>query len=106
MRDQNSPQEVRGDVCSILGESNVNMWHRRLNHKNIKALIAAYRLRKLNIPVERSVLNKVFKGHSCSACGRGRPRRRVDLRHRDLDEDYPGIPKPFERGHMIVSDSH
>ena len=82
------------------------VWHRRLNHKDIKALVAAYRLRKLNINVERSMLNKVFKRHRCSACGRGRPRRRVYQRHRDLDDDYPGLPKPSERGHMIVSDSH
>jgi hypothetical protein len=95
-------------VLSVLDNLKLDTIHRRLNHKPIKALLEARRLRKLNFPADRSVFAKSWdaRKHVCDGCARGRPRRRIYHRRRDLDDEDPRMPKPFERGHMVVSDSH
>ncbi len=95
-------------MFSVLDDLKLDTIHRRLNHKPIKALLEARRLRKLIFPADRSVFAKSWdaRKHVCDGCARGRPRRRTYHRRRDLDDEDPQMPKPFERGHMVVSDSH
>jgi hypothetical protein len=94
-------------VASVLGEQKMELYHRRFNHISEKAIIEAYRLRKLDIPIERAMLSRRdFKGRRCTECGLGKPNRHHYSRHRDPDDDDQHMPRPYERGHCIVMDSH
>ena len=91
----------------MLGEQKLELYHRRFNHVSEKAIIEAYRLRKLDIPIARAMLSRRdFKGHRCAECGVSRPNRHHYSRHRDLDDDDQHMPRSYERGHCIVMDSH
>ncbi len=85
----------------------MELYHRRFNHISENAIIEAYRLRKLDIPIDRAMLSlRDFKDRRCTECEVGKPNRHHYSRHRYPDDDDQHMPRPCERGHCIAMNSH